>query len=53
MTIADFTIHNQRFLRFLSGYLVVPGAGIDDADDDKEDEPGGAAGCVVHVVAGA
>lgn len=46
-----FPLLAWQFLPFLSGYLVVPGAGIDDDDDDKEDEPGGVGtGCVEHVV---
>ena len=47
----DFTVNSQRFLPFLSGNRIVPGAGIDDEVDGLGEEPGGATGCVVHVVA--
>jgi len=37
-----------QFSPFFSGYLVVPGAGIEDDDDVKEEPEGGATGCVEH-----
>ena len=40
-----------QFSPFFSGYLVVPGAGIDDDDDVKEEPEGGATGCVEHAAA--
>jgi len=39
----------RQFSPFFSGYLVVPGAGIEDDDDVKEELEGGATGCAEHV----
>ena len=41
----------RQFSPFFSGYLVVPGAGIEDDDDVKEEPEGGATGCAEHVAA--
>jgi len=40
-----------QFSPFFSGYLVVPGAGIEDDEDVKEQPEGGATGCAEHVEA--
>lgn len=46
----DFATHHQRPLPFLSGYRVVPGAGMDDDEDGMVEEPVGATAGVAHVV---
>lgn len=43
--------NQTQLLPFLSGYLVVPGAGIDDDEEDREVEAAGAAGCIEQVCA--
>lgn len=46
-----FYCKQSEILPFLSGYRIVPGAGIDDEVDGLGEEPGGATACAVHVVA--
>jgi len=44
-----WAILGWQFSPFFSGYLVVPGAGIEDDEDVNEEPEGGATGCVEHV----
>ena len=41
--------NQTQLLPFLSGYLVVPGAGIDDDEEDREVEAADAADCIEQV----